>query len=158
MKAWLVVAALMVAVLPAQAQEPDSQRQALIARAKSLELNTPYIPPPAGSPLEHFAAGFAKVMCSAVFITGLEPEFAAENVGFFTAPHKNRAKVDKPVVDRNRKSSSEGESAPPDCGWRSGLRSGARGRAFESRRAHSGTSSPACTSVRRGFRFPTHGI
>ena len=31
-------------------------------------------------------ARFAKVMCSAVFITGLDPDFAAENVGYFTAP------------------------------------------------------------------------
>ena len=81
----------MVTVVPVQAQEPDSQRQALIVRAKSLELHTSYVPPPAGSPLEHFAAGFAKVMCSAVFITGLEPEFAAENVGYFTAPFKSKS-------------------------------------------------------------------
>ena len=58
---------------------------ALIARAKSLELDTPYVPPP-GDPLEHHAAGFAKVMCSAVFVTGLDPDFAAEHVGYFTAP------------------------------------------------------------------------
>ena len=35
----------------------------LIARAKSLELDTPYAPPP-GDPLEHHTAGFAKIMCS----------------------------------------------------------------------------------------------
>ena len=104
MKAWLLAATVLITVLPARAQEPDSQRLALIARAKSLELSTPYIPPPAGGPLEHFAAGFAKIMCSAVFITGLEPEFAAENVGFFTAPYSKRAKVDKPLVDLDRKS------------------------------------------------------
>ena len=104
MKGWLLTAALLLVVLPARAQEPDSQHQALTARAKSLELSTTYIPPPQGSPLEHFAAGYAKVICSAVFITGLQPDFAAENVGFFTASYKNRAKVGKPVVDRNRKS------------------------------------------------------
>lgn len=104
MKGWLLATAGLIAVLPARAQAPDSQRQALIARAKSLEFSTPYIPPPAGRPLEHFAAGFAKVMCSAVFITGLQPEFAAENVGFFTASYRNRAKVGKPMVDRDRKS------------------------------------------------------
>jgi CubicO group peptidase (beta-lactamase class C family) len=43
-------------------------------------------------------------MCSAVFITGLQPEFAAENVGYFTAPYGKRAKVGKPVVDRIRRS------------------------------------------------------
>jgi CubicO group peptidase (beta-lactamase class C family) len=72
---------------------------AMLARAKALELPTEHVPPP-GDPLEHHAAGFAKVMCSAVFITGLEPEFAAENVGFFTAPYAERAKLGKPVIDR----------------------------------------------------------
>ncbi|PYX08114.1 MAG: serine hydrolase, partial [Acidobacteria bacterium] len=73
-----------------------------IARAKSLELNTPYVPPP-GDPLEHHTSGFAKIMCSAVFITGLDPDFAAENVGYFTSPYVERAKVGKPVIDRVNK-------------------------------------------------------
>src|SRR5215475_1921131 len=73
--------------------------EALIARARSLELDTPYVPPP-GDPLEHHTVGFAKVMCSAVFVTGLDPDFAAENVGYFTAPYAERAKVGKPVIDR----------------------------------------------------------
>ena len=71
-------------VTAAAAQAPT--RDALIARAKSFELDTSYVPPP-GDPLTHHAAGFAKVMCSAVFMTGLAPDFAAENVGFFTAPY-----------------------------------------------------------------------
>ena len=79
-----------------------SPRAALIARAKSLELDTPYVPPP-GDPLEHHTAGFAKIMCSAVFITGLDPDFAAENVGYFTGPYLERAKVGKPVIDRAAK-------------------------------------------------------
>ncbi len=78
---------------------PLSPRDALIARAKSFELDTPYVPPP-GDPLEHHTAGFAKIMCSAVFITGLDPDFAAENVGYFTSPYAERAKVGKPVIDR----------------------------------------------------------
>src|SRR5439155_400961 len=94
--------ALFVAILgigTAAADEPLSTHDALIARAKSLELDTPYVPPP-GDPLEHHTAGFAKVMCSAVFITGLDPEFAAENLGYFTSPYAERAKVGKPVIDR----------------------------------------------------------
>jgi CubicO group peptidase (beta-lactamase class C family) len=83
-------------------QATVSSRDALIARAKSLELDTPYVPPP-GDPLEHHTAGFAKVMCSAVFITGLDPDFAAENVGYFTGPYAERAKVGKPVIDRGAK-------------------------------------------------------
>ena len=38
-----------------------SNRLAEIARAKALELDTPYVPPP-GDPLVHHASGFAKTM------------------------------------------------------------------------------------------------
>src|SRR5437870_12307809 len=82
--------------------QPSAAQGALIARSKSLELNTPYVPPP-GDALEHHAAGFAKIMCSAVFVTELEPDFAAENVGYFTAPYEVRHKVGKPVIDRAKK-------------------------------------------------------
>ena len=81
---------------------PRTQLDELIARAKSYELDTPYVPPP-GDPLVHHAAGYAKVMCSAVFMTGLSPDFAAENVGFFTAPYEIRSKLGKPVIDRANK-------------------------------------------------------
>jgi CubicO group peptidase (beta-lactamase class C family) len=87
--------------VPSAPDAPPSPA-ALIARAKALELDTAYVAPP-GDPLSHHAAGFAKVMCSAVFITGLDPDFAAENVGYFTAPYEVRAKLGKPVVDRERK-------------------------------------------------------
>src|SRR5437660_10179707 len=83
----------------AAAQQSNPLRDSLIARAKALELSTPYVPPP-GTALEHHAAGFAQIMCSAVFITGLDPDFAAENVGYFTAPYAERAKVGKPIIDR----------------------------------------------------------
>src|SRR6266568_4278120 len=59
-----------------------------VARAR----HAPYVPPP-GDALEHHAAGFAKIMCSAVFVTGLDPDFAAENVGYFTAPYEVRHKL-----------------------------------------------------------------
>src|SRR5215813_200614 len=94
--------ALFVAILgisTAAAEEPQTTPDDLIARARSFELDTPYVPPP-GDPLEHHTAGFAKVMCSAVYMTGLSPEFAAENVGYFTSPYRERAKVGKPVIDR----------------------------------------------------------
>jgi CubicO group peptidase (beta-lactamase class C family) len=84
------------------APDPAPSPSALISRARALELDTPYVAPP-GDPLLHHAAGFAKVMCSAVFITGLDPDFAAENVGYFTAPYEVRAKLGKPVVDREHK-------------------------------------------------------
>src|SRR6185295_13331882 len=93
--------ALPLAVVLALAGGPATA-QAPLDRAKALELDTPYVPPP-GDPLEHHAAAFAKIMCSAVFITGLGPDFAAENVGFFTAPYPERARLGKPVVDRSAK-------------------------------------------------------
>ena len=77
----------------------------MIARADSLELNTEYVAPP-GDALSHHTAGYAKIMCSAVFITGLKPEFAAENVGYFTSPYEERSKVGKPVINWEEKSVS----------------------------------------------------
>jgi CubicO group peptidase (beta-lactamase class C family) len=82
--------------------QPSAAQGALIARAKPLELDTPYVPPP-GDALEHHASGFAKIICSAVFVTGLDPDFAAENVGYFTAPYEVRHKLGKPVIDRAEK-------------------------------------------------------
>src|SRR4051812_28453046 len=80
---------------------PPPSDDALNARAKPLELATSYEPPP-GDPLEHNTSGYAKTMCSAVFITGLEAEVAAESVGYFTGPYAERKKVGKPVVDREK--------------------------------------------------------
>src|SRR5258706_5240628 len=80
-KGLLVTILVALTVTAAAAQAPT--KDALIAPAKLFELDTPYVPPP-GGPLTHHAAGFAKVMCSAVFMTGLAPDFAAENVELFT--------------------------------------------------------------------------
>ena len=76
-----------------------SPHERMLARAESLELDTEYLPPP-GDPRDHHASGFAKILCSAVFITGLDPDFAAENIGYFTSPYEERAKVTERVVDR----------------------------------------------------------
>ncbi len=98
--------ALVVTVVGLACAGPDAAQdeaeKALVARANSFELPTKYVPPP-GDPLAHHASGFAKVMCSAVFITGLDPAFAAENVGYFTAPYEERAKLGKPEIDRANK-------------------------------------------------------
>ena len=83
----------------APADPAAAAREKLIARGKSLELPTKYEPVP-GDALSHHTSGFAKTMCSAVFITGYDVEFAAEHVGYFTAPYDERKKVGKPVVDR----------------------------------------------------------
>ena len=102
MRFLLVPVVVALAVSTAASQEPLPTNEALIARAKSFELDTPYVPPP-GDALEHHTSGFAKIMCSAVFITGLDPDFAAVNVGYFTSPYAERAKVGKPVIDRANK-------------------------------------------------------
>ena len=77
---------------------PDSTER-ILARAKALELDTEYVPPP-GDTLEHHTSGFAKILCSAVFITGLDPEFAVKNVGYFTSPFDERDKVVERRIDR----------------------------------------------------------
>jgi len=81
----------------------QGSRGALIARAQSVELDTEVEPPP-GVALEHHTAGFAKILCSAVFITGLDVDFAAENVGFFSSPYEHRKHVTERVVDRESRS------------------------------------------------------
>ena len=87
--------------LAAQTQQ-QQLRDALIARGKSFELPGEWVKPP-GNPLEHHTAGFAKTLCSAVFLTGLDPKDAAANVGFFTGPLAARASVVDTVVDRSRR-------------------------------------------------------
>lgn len=82
--------------------ERDAARAALVARAASLELDTDYTPPP-GDPLHHHTSGFAKILCSGVFLTGLDPADAAANVGGFTSPFDERANVVDTVVDFDRR-------------------------------------------------------
>lgn len=79
-----------------------SEKERLIKRAKSFELDTPYNFPP-GNGLEHHTAGFAKILCSAVFVTGLDFDFAAEHVGYFSSPYEERAKIKDRRVDMENK-------------------------------------------------------
>ena len=77
------------------AENPQSQ---LLARAAELELPGEYALPP-GDPVVHSTAGFAKILCSNVFLSGLDPDFAAEHTGFFTALRQHRGAVTDRVVD-----------------------------------------------------------
>ncbi len=77
----------------------DDGQAALLARADSLALPGEWVVPP-GDPLAHATAGFAKILCSNVFLSGLDPAFAAEHTGFFTAPREQRRFVADTVVDR----------------------------------------------------------
>lgn len=78
--------------------DADARAAALVARAAEFELDTEWETPP-GDPHEHSMAGFAKILCSAVFITGLDPAYAAENVGYFTSPPETRKLVTDTVID-----------------------------------------------------------
>ena len=88
---------------PAAPEQELTVKQRLSLRADSFELNTPYEPVP-GDSLSHHAAGFAKVLCSAVFITGLDFDFAAENIGYFSAPYAVRSKFAKRTLDKANQS------------------------------------------------------
>ena len=77
----------------------------MLLRADSLELDTKYQPPP-GTPLHHHTAGYAKILCSAIFITGLDADFATENIGFFSSPYEERSKVSDREIDYNAKTVS----------------------------------------------------
>ena len=89
------------------AGEPGAQdfRSALIARGAELELDTEYTPPP-GEALHHHTAGFARTLCSAVFLTGLDPEDAATNIWGFMSPFEERRHVVERVVDLEHQSVS----------------------------------------------------
>ncbi len=85
---------------PAAPADPAARLRAhIIARGESLSLRPRWTPPP-GIAIEHSTAGFAKVLCSAVFLTGLDPADAAANVGFFTSPLEDRKAVTDTVIDR----------------------------------------------------------
>ena len=91
-----------VTAIEGEEQDGQSAHDAMLARAQAAELDTDYFAPP-GDALVHHTSGFAKTLCSAVFITGLDPDFAAENVGFFSSPYEHRANVIRRVVDRDRR-------------------------------------------------------
>lgn len=93
---------LVASIIAGQNELSRARHEQMLERARALELKTAYEPPP-GDALAHHAAGFAKVICSAVFITGLDADFAAENVGYFTAPYAERAKLGRPDIDRANK-------------------------------------------------------
>jgi hypothetical protein len=83
--------------------ESSSADDHLLQRAADLDLGTAYEPPP-GDPLMHHMSGYAKVLCSAVYITGLTLEDAAANVGGFTAPFDMRHHAAAIHADPDRQS------------------------------------------------------
>ncbi len=86
-----------------ESEKNDPVVAALIARANSKQLDIPPYTPPPGTAEEHNACGFAKILCSAVFVTGLDMDFAAEAIGYFTSPYEARLTVLKRTVNEETK-------------------------------------------------------
>lgn len=82
------------------AQTADAKRAAML-RAKAAEISDAWTPVP-GEPLSHFTIAYAKLMCSAVFVSGMDPDFARATLGDGNAlaAVAHRAKSSMPVVDR----------------------------------------------------------
>jgi len=85
---WLIASVLLSLGAVCNAQQP----------APPKELSTGWEVPP-GDPLELMTAGFAKILCSALFITGRDLATAADEDGFFVSPRAERRAVAKTVVD-----------------------------------------------------------
>ena len=83
----------------ASASEEPTLNESLVARGQEFELDTVRVPPP-GDFIEHEAAGFAKVLCSAVFLTGLDFEDAQTQIGGFTSRHQYRDRLPGRRLDR----------------------------------------------------------
>lgn len=84
-------------------QAPVRDLAPVYERGRQLELPGEYALPP-GDPVSHFGAGFAKIMASNIFLSGLAPAFAAEHVGYFTAPSADRKHVVGYEVDEQQRS------------------------------------------------------
>ena len=97
---FLVSAACAPEASESDSGSPDAEEGEvdLIARAAGLELPGEWEPPP-GEAINHYTAAFAKILCSNVFLTGLDPAFAAEATGYFSSPYDERRHVTDTVVD-----------------------------------------------------------
>lgn len=106
----LISAAALAAILftqAATAQAPPAatkQREQMLARAKSAELPGQWTPPP-GDPLTHFTAAYAKLMCTGVFVSGMDPDFTRSTLGDGNAlaAIAHRTRSNPPVVDRDKR-------------------------------------------------------
>ncbi len=79
-------------------QGAERSAETVVARGQRLEIAGSWEIPP-GDPLHHATAGFAKILCSNVFLSGLDPVFAAQHTGFFSSPLELRGAVTDTLVD-----------------------------------------------------------
>jgi CubicO group peptidase (beta-lactamase class C family) len=84
--------------------QTEAARQAMLARAKAAEISDAWAPPP-GDPITHFTAAYAKLMCSAVFVSGFDADFARSTLGDSNAlaAVAHRAQSGVPIVDREKR-------------------------------------------------------
>ena len=86
---------------PSASQDPVTEvaaTETVAERGQRLELDTALAGPP-GDPASHYAMGFARVLCSAIFVSGLDLDFSVKNVGFFTSPPETRGDVRDTSID-----------------------------------------------------------
>ena len=104
-----VLCSLLVVQSCAEWQEPSASQdsvpevgatETVAERGQRLSLDTVLAGPP-GDPASHYAMGFARVLCSAIFVSGLDADFAAKNVGFFTSPPEKRLDIRDTAIDRD---------------------------------------------------------
>lgn len=102
--AFLLVAAA-AALLLARAirlRDRDDARHSLAARGAGLEVPGTFAPV-GGDALLHETAGFAKVLCTSAFYTGVDWRRAAAVSGYVVSPLASRAQVRDTVIDRVRR-------------------------------------------------------
>ncbi|MEP7344596.1 MAG: serine hydrolase [Gemmatimonadaceae bacterium] len=93
------LASALSALLLLNACSPGTTEKASSADPAANELPTKWEAPP-GNPLEYELAGFAKVLCSALFITGRSLQDAAEEDGYFLVPAESRKQATDTIVDK----------------------------------------------------------
>ena len=97
---WVVSTTALMAVACADAPRDGTEA----ASVSTPEGDFRYIPE--GSDLELGVAGYAKVLCSAVFVSGRDPEEARHSSGYFMMPESELPHVSRPVIDREARTLS----------------------------------------------------
>ncbi len=95
------IASALSAVLLLNACSAGKTEQTASADPAANELPTTWEAPP-GNPIEYQLAGFAKVLCSALFVTGRSLKDAAEEDGYFLVPAEARKQATDTIVDKAR--------------------------------------------------------